>query len=59
MTRAKDRLFLTRAQSRHWRGRLRQPEPSRFLADIEAELVRPHENERPRRRPQDRQLELF
>src|SRR5262249_44529518 len=40
MTRAKDRLVLSRAQSRQWRGRVRQLPPSRFLARIEDELVK-------------------
>jgi len=59
MTRARDRLYLTRAAERLWRGRLRRPEPSRFLADIEAELVRHHRVALPGRKPQHLQLELF
>jgi superfamily I DNA/RNA helicase len=59
MTRAKDRLYLTRSQSRLWRGRLRKPEPSPFLADIEAELTRQHRPQLPRRKAENRQLELF
>ncbi len=59
MTRAKDFLYLTRAAERLWRGRLRSSEPSRFLADIEAELVRHHRPDLPGRKPQSRQLELF
>jgi uncharacterized protein (TIGR00375 family) len=59
MTRAKDRLFLTRAAERLWRGRLRRPDPSRFLSTIEAELVRYQQAALPRRKPQGRQLELF
>jgi uncharacterized protein (TIGR00375 family) len=59
MTRAKDRLFLTRAAERVWRGTLRRPEPSRFLSTIEAELVRHQEAALPRRKPLGRQLELF
>jgi uncharacterized protein (TIGR00375 family) len=42
MTRAKDRLFLTRAVQRTWRGGLRMLPPSPFLRDIAADLmVRP------------------
>ena len=40
ITRAKDRLFLSRALKRHWHGRVRAQKPSPFLADIESELVR-------------------
>jgi uncharacterized protein (TIGR00375 family) len=59
MTRAKGRLFLIRAAERLWRGKLRRPEPSRFLSVIEAGLVRHQEVALPRRKPQGRQLELF
>ncbi len=59
MTRAKVQLFLTYAQRRRWRGRMRTTEPSRFLADLPARFVhwRTH---RVRRIPTGgRQLELF
>ena len=46
MTRAKDRLILSRARQRLWRGRLRALEPSPFLADIENELVK-HQRREP------------
>jgi DNA helicase II / ATP-dependent DNA helicase PcrA len=59
MTRAKDQLFLSRAAERRWRGRLRRLEPSPFLRDIEAELLKHARTELPRRRPADRQLSLF
>ena len=59
MTRAKDRLLLSRALQRHWRGSLRQLGASPFLADIERELVSYHEAQLPRRKPEDRQLKLF
>ena len=39
MTRAKERLFLLHARKRHWRGRLREQQPSPFLDDIEARLL--------------------
>jgi DNA helicase II / ATP-dependent DNA helicase PcrA len=58
MTRAKDRLLLSRAAKRVWHGRVREQKPSPFLADIEAELVKHHRATLPRR-PEDRQLKLF
>jgi superfamily I DNA/RNA helicase len=42
MTRAKDRLFLSRAVQRTWRGALRTLPPSPFIRDIAAELVVRH-----------------
>ena len=59
MTRAKDRLILSRARQRHWRGRLQMLEPSPFLRDIENELVKHQLMEPGRRKPQDRQLKLL
>ena len=59
MTRAKDRLLLSRAERRTWRGRVREQAPSRFLADIERELLRQQTSELPRRRPEEQQLSLF
>jgi DNA helicase-2/ATP-dependent DNA helicase PcrA len=59
MTRAKDRLVLSRAAKRLLRGRMREQEPSPFLTDIERELVKHQKSELPRRRPEDRQLSLF
>jgi DNA helicase II / ATP-dependent DNA helicase PcrA len=58
MTRAKDRLVLSRAAKRFWRGRVREQKPSPFLADIETELVK-HQRAALLPRPEDRQLELF
>ncbi len=58
MTRAKDRLVLSRALKRHWHGRVREQKPSPFLADIESELTR-HQQAQLRRKPEDRQLKLF
>jgi len=40
MTRAEDRLFLTRAQKRSWRGEIRSLPPSPYLQDIQEELLR-------------------
>ncbi len=58
MTRAKDRLYLTRAAQRSWRGALRTPAPSPFLAAIPAPLTAASGTaERTRRRT--RQLSLF
>jgi DNA helicase-2/ATP-dependent DNA helicase PcrA len=59
MTRAQDLLFLSRAEQRLFRGRLRQLAASPFLADIEAELVRQQRAELPRRKPERAQLALF
>jgi DNA helicase-2/ATP-dependent DNA helicase PcrA len=59
MTRAKDRLLLSRAERRTWRGRVREQAPSRFLADIERELLRQQTSELPRRKPEAQQLSLF
>jgi superfamily I DNA/RNA helicase len=59
MTRAKDRLILSRALARHWRGRVRQLAPSPFLADIESELIKHQRTEGLRRKAEDRQLRLL
>jgi len=59
MTRAKDQLILSRAEQRHWRGAVHQLAPSPFLRAIESELTRHQRMEPMRRKPQDRQLQLF
>jgi DNA helicase-2/ATP-dependent DNA helicase PcrA len=59
MTRAGDRLILTRAAQRRWRGRIQSLPPSPFLAAIESELLKHQRNEGLRPRPEDRQLTLF
>ncbi|HTS39771.1 MAG TPA: UvrD-helicase domain-containing protein [Xanthobacteraceae bacterium] len=59
MTRAKDRLILSRAVQRHWRGELRNLAASPFLADIESELVKLQQPELTPRKPEDRQLKLL
>ncbi len=59
MTRAEDRLFLTRAQKRLWRGAARSLPPSPFLSDIEAELLQYSRREPARRKGADSQLPLF
>ncbi len=58
MTRAKDRLFLTRAVERFWRGAVRALPPSPFLSEIAAELVTT-EGTRARKRNEARQPSLF
>src|SRR5262249_38065042 len=59
MTRAKDRLILSRAEKRLWNGRLRTLAPSPFLRDIENELLALERAQLPRTRPPDWQLSLF
>jgi DNA helicase-2/ATP-dependent DNA helicase PcrA len=59
MTRAKDRLLLSRALKRRWRGRVRALPPSPYLAGIESELVRQQQAQQLRRKPEDRQLKLL
>jgi DNA helicase II / ATP-dependent DNA helicase PcrA len=60
MTRAEDRLFLTRAQKRSWRGELRSLPPSPYLQAIQEELLRYSRSEaRPGSRAPTPQLELF
>ena len=59
MTRAEDRLFLTRARKRLWRGTLRSLPPSPYLRDIEGELLRYSRYEAGRSKAPLPQLELF
>lgn len=59
MTRAKDRLILSRARQRLWRGRPQMLEPSPFLRDIENELVKHQPTQPARTKREDRQLKLF
>lgn len=59
MTRAKDRLFLSHAAERSWRGSRKRLDASPFLADIEAELVKHQHTRLPQRRPESRQLQLL
>jgi DNA helicase-2/ATP-dependent DNA helicase PcrA len=59
MTRARDRLILTRATQRRWRGRAQSLRPSPFLAAIETELLKHQRNEGLRANPGNRQLSLF
>ncbi len=59
VTRARERLVLSRSAERSWRGRLQCLPPSRFLADIEAALLRDQAQSPPARPPAPRQLRLF
>ena len=59
MTRAEDRLFLSRADRRPWRGQVREMSPSPFLADIETALTEATRADAPARRAENRQLNLF
>jgi DNA helicase II / ATP-dependent DNA helicase PcrA len=59
MTRAKDRLFLSRAVQRTWRGALRMLPPSPFLRDIAAELVVRHAAAPRKERREALQYSLF
>jgi superfamily I DNA/RNA helicase len=58
MTRARDRLFLTRATERFWRGAVRDLPPSPFLGEIAADLT-VSESTSGRKRKQAQQLNLF
>ncbi len=59
MTRAENRLFLTRAQKRLWRGEVRGLHASPYLQDIQEELLRHSRYEAARSKAPVPQLELF
>jgi DNA helicase-2/ATP-dependent DNA helicase PcrA len=59
MTRAKDKLFLTRATGRFWRGAVRTLPPSRFLGNISGDLITSRAPARRTQRPAARQMSLF
>jgi superfamily I DNA/RNA helicase len=59
MTRAKDRLFLSRSVERLWRGRIRRLAPSPFLSDIEAAFLEHRRSEIKRHTPEAEQLKLL
>ena len=59
MTRARDRLFLSRCLARFWRGTVRSLPASPFLDDIPPELITAHAPPARRRRPAERQMSLF
>ncbi len=58
MTRAMDRLFLTHAEARTWRGTRRELPPSPFLTDVSDELFNASRTE-VKRKPTDKQLQLL
>jgi len=58
MTRARERLFLTRATERFWRGAVRALPPSPFLKEIAADLM-VSDGASGRKRRQAHQLSLF
>ena len=58
MTRAMDRLFLTHAEKRIWRGAERELPPSPFLGDVSDALFNASRTE-VKRKPGDQQLRLF
>jgi DNA helicase II / ATP-dependent DNA helicase PcrA len=59
MTRAKDRLFLSRAAQRSWRGRLITLPPSRYLRDIAPELMVQQSSPAQKQRAGAQQYSLF
>ncbi len=59
MTRAKDRLLISRATQRQWRGRVQTLSASRFLNDIESELTKHQRPPEMRRKPENAQLSLL
>ena len=58
MTRAMDRLFLTHADKRSWRGADRELQRSPFLDDLSDALFNTSRTE-VKRKPSDQQLQLF
>ena len=61
VTRAKTKLFLSRAKKRMWRGKVREPPPSPYLADIEERLLERRRVRLPEKEAKqaDRQMNLF
>ncbi|ATE60294.1 UvrD-helicase domain-containing protein [Thauera sinica] len=59
LTRARDRLFLTRARERAWRGQRRALPPSPFLRDIAPELLRVQDAPPRKARAEQQQYSLF
>jgi DNA helicase II / ATP-dependent DNA helicase PcrA len=59
MTRAKDRLFLSRAAQRSWRGRSATLPPSRYLRDIAPELIIRQSSPAQKQRAMAQQYRLF
>ena len=61
VTRAKSKLFLSRAKKRMWRGKVRELPPSPYLADIEERLLERRRVRLPEKeaKPADFQMDLF
>ncbi len=61
MTRAKQKLFLSRANKRMVHGKIKKSSPSPFLKDIEKKLIEMHETALKKRVPGDKrnQMDLF
>ena len=61
VTRAKTKLFLSRARKRMWRGKVRELPPSPYLADIEERLLERRRVRLPEKEAKqaDRQMSLF
>ncbi len=60
MTRARQQLFLSRAQKRRIHGKMQVREPSPLLAAIDEELLTPWDQKAPQKTPpKHRQLDLF
>ena len=61
VTRAKTKLFLSRAKKRMWRGKVRELPPSPYLADIEERLLERRRVRLPEKEAKqaDRQMDLF
>ena len=61
VTRAKTKLFLSRAKKRMWRGKVRELPPSPYLADIEERLLERRRVRLPDKEAKqaDRQMDLF
>lgn len=59
MTRAKDRLIVSHAKQRPWRGRVQSLPPSPFLQDIARTLIEETHSEPVRREPTHTQLTLL
>jgi len=60
MTRAQQRLILTHARRRRWRGKVRPSTPSPFLRNIQQQLLAQHDHRlRKKRPPQQHQPLLF
>jgi superfamily I DNA/RNA helicase len=59
MTRARQRLYLTRAKRRHVRGKNQDREWSFFLSDVKESLLRDESPRSKRKKKKADQLQLF